>query len=242
MGNIIVVASGKGGVGKSMFSVNLGATLAQKGKKVVLIDMDWGLRNLDIYLGLENRAVYDVADVMSGICRVKQALIKDRRFDGLHLIAAAFDKDKVNVDRKMMVEFCEKLKDSFDYIILDAPPGLGEGFELAASAAEIAIIITTAEHVSLRTADSLDKILQKSGVKKRLCIVNKVKFDLIGKGILPSVTQISDILKPPMLGIIQYDENIHISTNKGVPVVLKKSSYIADNFVNIADRLDEFNK
>lgn len=242
MSNIILVASGKGGVGKTMFSANLGAKLAQKGHKVVLIDMDFGLRNLDICMGLENRVVYDLSDVLSGMCRIKQALIKDRRFENLYLISAAFDKGKTDITPKHIQILCEKLEDRFDYIILDAPAGIGEGFELASAAAEIAIIITTPEYVSLRTADSLDKLLVKSGISKRYYVINKIKIDLIERGVVPGIGEISDILKPEMLGAVQYDENIHIAYNNGTPVVLREGSYIERNFNNIAERLIEISK
>lgn len=242
MSNIIVVASGKGGAGKTMCSANLGAKLAQKKKKVALIDMDLGLRNLDLCLGLENRVVYDVADVMSGICRIKQALIKDRRFENLYLIAAAFDRTKVDLTGQDVKLLCDKLCEKFDYIIIDSPSGLGEGFELAAAAANTALIVTTPEYCSIRTADKMDKLLKNMGIINRAYVVNKAKAELMGQGVVPSITEMSDMLKLPMLGVIQYDENIHIASNNGTPVVLQKGSYIEENFDNIADRLVEFIK
>ena len=159
MGNVIVVASGKGGVGKTMFTANMGAKLAQKGNKVVLIDMDLGLRSLDICLGLENRVVYDLSDILSGLCRIKQALIKDRRFGEFYIISATYNTEKVDITPIHMKVLCERLKEKFDYIIFDAPAGVGSGLELAMSVADLAIIVTTPEYVSLRAADNLDSIM-----------------------------------------------------------------------------------
>ncbi len=239
MSSIILIASGKGGVGKTMLAANLGAKLAQKGKKVVLIDMDLGIRSLDICLGLENRVVYDLSDILSGLCRIKQALIKDRRFDDFYLISAMYDKEKVEITPLHMKVLCERLKERFDYIIFDAPGGIGEGFELAAKVADTAIIVTTPEYVALRAADNLDAILLKKGIKNRMYVVNKIKKDLIEVGAFPSITKISGMLKPQMLGAIQYDDNIHIAYNNGIPIVLKENSYIEENFNNIANRLME---
>ncbi|MGP1570316.1 MAG: septum site-determining protein MinD [Eubacteriales bacterium] len=237
MSNIIAVASGKGGVGKTMFAANIGAKLAQKGNKVVLIDMDLGLRSLDICLGLENRVVYDLSDILSGLCRIKQALIKDRRFGDFYLISAAYDKKKVDITPMHIKVLCDRLKEKFDYIIFDAPAGIGEGLELAATVADIAVIVTTPEYVAIRAADNLDAKLVEKGVKKRAYVVNKIKCNLIELGELPSITDISNLLKPQMIGAIQYDESIHISYNSGVPIVLDSSSYIESNFNNIANRL-----
>ena len=239
MGNVIVVASGKGGVGKTMFTANMGAKLAQKGNKVVLIDMDLGLRSLDICLGLENRVVYDLSDILSGLCRIKQALIKDRRFGEFYLISATYNTEKVDITPLHMKVLCERLKEKFDYIIFDAPAGVGSGLELAMSVADLAIIVTTPEYVSLRAADNLDSIMLRNGIKKRVYVVNKIKVDLIEMGMLPSITEIRSILKPPMLGAIQYDDNIHIAYNNGTPIVLRENSYIERNFDKIVDRLIE---
>lgn len=239
MSNIIAVASGKGGVGKTMFSANIGAKLAQKGNSVVLIDMDLGLRSLDICLGLENRVVYDLSDILSGLCRIKQALIKDRRFGDFYLISAAYDKTKVDVTPLHIKVLCERLKEKFDYIIFDAPAGIGDGLDLAVGVADVVVIVTTPEYVALRAADNLDGKLMEKGIKKRAYVVNKIKCNLIELGELPSITEISNLLKPQMLGAIQYDESIHVSYNSGMPIVLDEQSYIDENFNNIANRLIE---
>ncbi|QHI73325.1 septum site-determining protein MinD [Aminipila terrae] len=237
MGKVILIASGKGGVGKTVFTTNAGAALAQKGYKVVLIDMDMGLRNLDLCLGLENKVVYDIADALTGLCRIKQALIRDRRFEELYLISAAHHKDKGDLTPLHMKILCEKLKERFDYILIDSPAGIGDGLKLAAAGADIGVIITAPEHVAVRDADTLDRMLLELGIKERMYIVNKVKADLMSLGVVPNISEINDILKPPMAGIIQYDDNIHIAANNGIPVVLKKGTYIEENFNNIVERI-----
>ena len=239
MGKVILIASGKGGVGKTVFTANAGAKLAQKGYKVALIDMDMGLRNLDLCLGLENKVVYDIADALTGLCRIRQALIKDRRFENLYLISASQHKDKGDLTPLHMKIFCEKLKERFDYILIDSPAGIGEGFELAAAGAEVGIVITTPEHSSLRDADTMDRVLKEAGIDNRMYVINKVKAELMSLGIVPTISEINETLKMYMAGIIQYDDNIHIAANNGIPVVLKKDTYIEENFGNIVDRIIE---
>ncbi|QIB69869.1 septum site-determining protein MinD [Aminipila butyrica] len=239
MGKVILIASGKGGVGKTVFTANAGAALAQKGYKVVLIDMDMGLRNLDLCLGLENKVVYDIADALTGLCRIKQALIRDRRFEELYFISAAHHRDKGDLTPLHMQVLCEKLKARFDYVLVDAPSGIGDGLKMAAAGADTGVIITTPEHVAVRDADTLDRILQGMNIKERMYIVNKVKADLMNLGVVPNISEINDMLKMPMTGIIQYDDNIHIAANNGIPVVLKKGTYIAENFSHIVERMVE---
>ncbi len=239
MGKVILVASGKGGVGKTIFTVNIGAELAQQGYKVVLVDMDMGLRNLDLCLGLENKVVYDIADALTGLCRIKQALIRDKRFEELYFISAAHNKNKGDLTPLHVKILCEKLKEKFDYIIIDAPAGIGDGLKLAAAGADNAVIVTTPEYASVRDADAADRALTELGVQNRMCVVNKVKAELMNMGILPDIREISELLKPYMAGIIQYDDNIHIAANNGIPLVLKKDTYIQENFRNIARRVTE---
>lgn len=239
MGKVILVASGKGGVGKTVFASNAGAKLAQEGYKVVMIDMNMGLRNLDIYLGLENKVVYDVADVMSGVCRIKQALIKDRRFPELYLMSAPQNKQKAEITPLHMKVLCSKLKRSFDYIIVDAPAGIDEGLAIAAAGADAAVIVTVPEYAAVRDADAVDQILLQIGIKKRTYVINKVMANLIRTGLVPSIAEIADIMRPEMAGIIQYDENIHIAANNGLPIVYKVGTYIEKNFKKIMDRVIE---
>lgn len=237
MGKVILIASGKGGVGKTVFTTNIGATLAQQGKKVVLIDMNMGLRNLDICLGLESKVVYDVADVLSGMCKIKQALIKDRRFPELYLMSAAQYKEKADITPLHMKILCEKLKQSFDYIIVDAPAGIDDGLSMAAAGADSAVIVTVPEYAAVRDADMLDRVLLDMGIKERCYVVNKIKPELFRSGLVPSLTEIAETLRPKMAGIIQYDDNIHISANNGIPIVIQPGTYIHANFANIANRI-----
>lgn len=237
MGKAIVVTSGKGGTGKTLFTANIGALLAVDGKKVALIDMDMGLRNLDLYLGLESRVVYNVMDVLSGMCRIRQALIKDRRFDHLYLMAAAPTGDDRDITPLHMEILCEKLKKDFDYIIIDSPAGIGEGLTLAATGADSAVIITEAELASIRDADSVDGELRRMGIEERYAVINKVNGQLMALGAVPSISSVTRGLRVEIAGIIQYDDNVFIATNRGVPIVLKPGTYIERNFRKILGRI-----
>ncbi len=237
MGKVILIASGKGGVGKTVFASNAGAKLAQEGYKVVLIDMNMGLRNLDICLGLENRVVYDVADVLTGVCRIKQALIKDRRFPELYLMSAPQNKQKAEITPLHMKVLCNKLRRNFDYIIVDAPAGIGEDLAIAAAGADSAVIITVPEYAAVRDADMLDQVLNELGIKKRTYVINKVMANLIATGLVPGIADIAEAMRPEMAGIIQYDENIHIAANNGLPIVYREGTYIEKNFKNILERI-----
>lgn len=237
MGKVIVVASGKGGTGKTLFTANLGAVLALRGKRVVLVDMDMGLRNLDLYLGLESKVVYNVMDVLSGMCRIKQALVRDKRFESLYLIAASPSRDERDITELHMQVLCEKLEEAFDYIIIDAPAGIGDGFELAAAAADQAIVVTEAETAAIRDADVVDRELARLHIDNKCCIFNKVKGDLMSMGVIPGIGSLSRELRMNVAGIIQYDDNILVSANHGVPIVMKEDSYITRNMERIADRI-----
>ncbi len=239
MGKVILIASGKGGVGKTVFASNAGAKLAQQGYKVVLIDMNMGLRNLDICLGLENKIVYDVADVLSGVCRIKQALIKDRRFPELYLMSAPQNKQKTEITPLHMKVLCNKLKRNFDYIIIDALTGIDEGLTLAAAGADSAVIVTVPEYAAVRDADALDQLLLEMGITKRMYVINKVMANLMGTGLIPSISEIAESMRPDMAGIIQYDENIHLAANNGLPIVYKEGTYIEKNFCKILERIIE---
>jgi len=237
MSHVILIASGKGGTGKTFFASNMGALLAMKGKKVVLIDMDMGLRNLDLYLGLENMVVYNVMDVISGVCKIKQALIRDKRFDELFLMAASPMKDLRDITPLHMQVLCEKLKEEFDYVIIDAPAGIGDGLEVAASPADTAIIVTEPDNASVRDADIMDKLLTDIGVARRFCVLNKVNAELMAIGAVPGVLSVAKELRIEIAGIIQYDTNIIIANNRGIPIVVKQDSYIAENLNKIVERV-----
>lgn len=238
MGKVIVVASGKGGTGKTMFSVNLGATLAKMGRTVVMIDLDMGLRNLDLYFGLENNVVYDVQDVLTGVCKIKQALIKDKNFYGLYLMAASPDRSDGYLTPLHMKVLCDKIKAEYDYVIIDAPSGIDDGLVLAAAGADEAIIVCTPDYSAIRDADNLDRELTKLGIEKKSLIVNNVDAELMAEGYAPKLRDITTMLKPELIGVVQNDQNIRVSTNLGVPIVIKDGTYISENFRNIAARIE----
>lgn len=216
---IIVVTSGKGGVGKTTTSANLGTGLADLGKKVCLIDTDIGLRNLDVVMGLENRIVFNLVDVVEGNCRFRQAIIKDKRHQGLYLLPSAQLKDKTAVSPAQMIKLIELIKADFDYIILDCPAGIEQGFKNAIAGANRAIVVTTPEVSAIRDADRIIGLLQANDMKKIELIVNRVKFDMIKRGEMMSPDDVVDILSVPLLGIVPDDENIVVSTNNGEPIV-----------------------
>lgn len=237
LGEVILLASGKGGVGKTTITANLGATLALSGLKVVLIDLNMGLRNLDIYLGLENEVLFDVADVISGVCTVKKALIRDDRFKNLFLLSAAQYKEVVGITPGHMRVLYRKLKESFDVILVDGPVGMGEDLKLSSAGVDRAIVVVSPDYNALRNGDAVDRKLQDMGLQNRCHLVNMVKPELFGRNIVPGLGEISDILRTSMAGIIQYDENINIANNKGYPIVCKSDTYISRNFNTISKRL-----
>jgi septum site-determining protein MinD len=237
LGKIIISASGKGGVGKSVFTVNLGATLAERGVKVVMIDMNLGLRNMDIYLGLESKVIFDVADVLGGLCGYRRAVLRDKRFPCLHMIPATQNRRKFSFDEASVAAFYAKLSESYDYVLVDGPAGVDRDLMLAAAGGDVAVIVTMLEHVALRDADMADRVLSEAGVSQRACVLNKVNRELMRSGLFPSFEDVSARVRSPLIGIIQYDENINISANCGVPIVYQRGSYIEENFNRIADRL-----
>ncbi len=237
MGEVILVASGKGGTGKTVFTANAGAVLAQKGYKVVMIDMDMGLRNLDICMGLESKVIYDVSDIMMGLCRIKKALIKDKRFKELYLISSPQHRDEGEITPLHMKVLCNKLRENFDYVLIDAPSGIDDGFMISVAGADRAVIVTVPEYTALRDADLLDRILNEQGIKNKVFVLNKVKAELIASGLVPGLSEVAEMLRLDMAGIVQYDDNIHIAANNGVPIVLKHDSYITENLYNIVERI-----
>lgn len=237
MGEVILLASGKGGIGKTTFTANLGATLALHGAKVVVMDLNMGLRNLDIYLGLENEVLFDVADVISGVCNIRKALIRDIRFPDLYLLSAAQYKEVFGITPAHMKMLCDRLKENFDVILIDGPVGVGNDFRLCCAGVDRAIVVVSPDYSALRNGDMVDRKLQDMGIQSRCYIVNMVKPELFGRNVVPDLGEIADIFRIPMAGIIQYDENINIANNKGYPVVCKRDTYIARNFDMIGKRL-----
>lgn len=237
MGKVLLIASGKGGTGKTMFAANLGATYALQGKRVVVIDMDMGLRNLDLYFGLENYVVYDVYDVMTGVCHIKQALIRDKRFDELYIMGASPERGKGDLTPLHVKVLCDKLRENFDYVIIDAPSGIDDGLVVASAGADVAVLISTPEYASLRDVDMLDRELLKLGLREHYLVLNKVDAEMMSAGYIPKLREITNMIRTELIGIIQSDENINISTNLGLPIVLKDDTYIRKNFEHIAERL-----
>lgn len=238
MGEVIVITSGKGGVGKTTTTANIGAGLVNLGKKVVVIDADIGLRNLDVVLGLENRIVYDLVDVVTGQCRLKQALIKDKRFDGLYLIPAAQTKDKDAVSEQQMVDLCNELRETHDYILIDCPAGIEQGFKNAIAGADRAVVVTTPEISAVRDADRIIGLLEAAEIENPKLIVNRIRPDMVRRGEMMDLEDMKDILAIEVLGIVPDDENVVISTNRGVPTVSDEDSFSGQAFRNIALRIN----
>ena len=238
LGKTIVIASGKGGTGKTMFSANLGATLARRGRRTVLVDMDTGLRNLDLYLGLENNVVYDVSDVLNGVCRIKQALVKDKSFPGLFFMAASPKPDDGEITPLHVKVLCDKLKQIFDYVIIDAPAGLDDGLAIALGGADEVIMVITPEYSSMRDCEVVTMALKEYGIGFVHYILNKVNTRLMKAGLAPSLKEFPRTITDKIIGLVQEDENIHISTNMGVPIVFMEDTYIANNFDPLAKRIE----
>lgn len=238
MSEVIVVTSGKGGVGKTTTSANIGCGLALEGKKVVLVDSDIGLRNLDVVMGLENRIVYDLVDVIEGTCRLKQALIKDKRYPGLFLLPAAQTRDKNAVSPEQMKKLCQNIKDmGFEYIIIDCPAGIEQGFKNAVAGADRAVVVTTPEVSAVRDADRIIGLLEANGISNPGLIVNRLRVDMVKRGDMMSVEDVKEILSVDVLGVVPDDEDVVITTNKGEPAVTEENSRAGRAYRNITLRL-----
>ena len=237
MSEVYVITSGKGGVGKTTTSANLGAGLALKGKKVVLVDADIGLRNLDVVMGLENRIVFDIIDVIEGKCRLKQALIKDKRYSTLHLLPAAQTKDKDAITPEQMKKLCEQLREEFDYVILDCPAGIEQGFKNAIAGADKAIVVTTPEVSAVRDADRIIGLLEAAEVRNPMLILNRIKVNMVKRGEMMALEDVTEILAIDVLGVVPDDESIVISTNRGEPCVADESSFAGQAFRDIVRRM-----
>jgi len=238
MGETLVITSGKGGVGKTTTTANIGTGLATMGKKVVLVDTDIGLRNLDVVMGLENRIVYDIVDVVHENCRLKQALIKDKRFESLYLLPAAQTKDKTAVSEQQMKKLCQDLEQEFDYVVVDCPAGIEQGFKNAIAGARYAIVVTTPEVSAVRDADRIVGLLEAAELRNPKLIINRIKPLMVKKGDMMSIEDIIDILAVELLGAVPDDEFIVVSTNRGEPAVLEKGTSKAGlAFSNISRRI-----
>ena len=237
MGEVIGITSGKGGVGKTTTTANLGSALAMRGKKVVLLDTDIGLRNLDVVMGLENRIVYDIVDVIEGKCKLRQALIKDKRFTDLFLLPAAQTRDKDAINEDEMIRLTQRLKEEFDYIIVDCPAGIEQGFKNAISGADRAIVVTNAEISSIRDADRIIGLLEASNIRNPELIINRIRPDMVKRGEMMDVEDILDLLSIDLIGVVPEDENIITQTNKGEPAVANKKAASGKAYIEIARRI-----
>ena len=219
MSEVIVITSGKGGVGKTTTTANVGTGLAMLNMKVVMIDTDIGLRNLDVVLGLENRIVYNLVDVVEERCRLKQALIKHKKYDNLYLLPSAQTRDKDAVTPEQMKKLVDELRSEFDYILLDCPAGIEQGFRNAIAGADRALVVTTPEVSAIRDADRIVGLLEANDLRKIDLIINRLRVDMVKRGDMLSVDDVCDILSVNLIGVVPDDENIVISTNQGEPLV-----------------------
>ena len=238
MSEVIVITSGKGGVGKTTTNANIGTALARAGNKVVMIDTDLGLRNLDLLLGLENRIVYTIVDVVEERCKLKQALVKDKKNPNLCLLAAAQTRDKTAVTEEQLKEICDKLKKDFDFILVDCPAGIEQGFQNAVAGATEAIVVTTPEMSAVRDADRIIGLLEaKEEIKSYKLLLNRVRPNLIKSNDMMSVEDVVEILSAELIGIIPEDTGIITSTNKGEPIVNDEKSLAGTAYRNVAKEL-----
>ncbi len=234
---VITITSGKGGVGKTTATANLSAALAMRGKRVVAIDADIGLRNLDVVMGLENRIVYDLVHVVEGTCRLRQAMIKDKRLETLFLIPAAQSRDKNAVKPQDMIDVCEQLRPDFDFVLVDSPAGIEQGFRNAIAPADLVLIVTTPEVSAVRDADRIIGLVEAEEKGPARLIVNRLRPGMVQRGDMLDTADVLDVLSIDLLGIVPDDESIITSTNRGVPVVMENNSRAGQAFRNIAARL-----
>ena len=234
---VVTVTSGKGGVGKTTATANLGVALARMNKRVVLIDADIGLRNLDVVMGLENRIVYDLVDAVEGRCKLRQAMIKHKQFAELYLIPAAQTRDKTAVSPADMIQVADKLRPEVDFILVDSPAGIERGFRNAVAPADEVLIVTNPEVSAVRDADRIIGLIEAAGKGPGKLILNRVKLEMIRKGEMLSADDVTDILAISLIGIVPEDEGVVPASNSGIPVTLNENSRAGMAFRNIARRL-----
>lgn len=236
-GKVVTISSGKGGVGKTTATANLGISLASLGKKVVVIDADIGLRNLDVIMGLENRIVYDLVDIVEGRSKLRQAMIKHKKFDDLFLIPAAQTRDKMAVSPENMVKLTDELREDFDYVMIDSPAGIERGFRNALEPADEVLIVTNPEVSAVRDADRIIGLIEAADKGPGMLIINRLKSDMVKKGEMLSSEDVFDILGLAIIGIIPEDELVLSASNSGVPVTLNMQSKAGMAFNNVARRV-----
>ncbi|MCM3388077.1 septum site-determining protein MinD [Ureibacillus chungkukjangi] len=238
MGVAIVITSGKGGVGKTTTTANLGTALALQGKKVCLVDTDIGLRNLDLVLGLDNRIIYDLVDVVEGRCKIHQALVKDKRVDEkLFLLPAAQTTDKNAVNPEQMKSLVDELKREYDYVLIDCPAGIEQGYKNAVAGADRAIVVTTPEISAVRDADRIIGLLEQENIEPPKLIINRIRKDLMKTGDALDINEITTHLSVDLLGIVIDSEDVISSSNKGEPIVMDPNSKASLGYRNIARRI-----
>ena len=236
MGEVIVVTSGKGGVGKTTTTANVGTGLAKLDKKVVLIDTDIGLRNLDVVMGLENRIVYNLVDVIEGNCKINQAFIKVKGYNNFYLLPSAQTRDKTAVNPEQMKKLTDQLKEEFDYVIIDCPAGIEQGFMNAIAGADRALVVTTPEVSAVRDADRIIGLLEANEISRIDLIVNRLRMDMVKRGDMMNVDDVTEILAVNLIGAVPDDEQIVVSTNQGEPLV-GSNSLAGQAYANISKRI-----
>lgn len=238
MGEAIVITSGKGGVGKTTTAANIGTALALLGKKVVMVDTDIGLRNLDVVMGLENRIIYDLIDVAEGRCRLPQALVKDKRFEELYMLPAAQTKDKHAISPDAVKQIVTELKQDFEYVIIDCPAGIEQGFRNAVAGADKAIVVTTPENAAVRDADRIIGLLEKEQhIEPAKLVINRIRPGMVKKGEMLDIDEICSVLAIDLLGVVPDDEYVIKAANSGEPTVMNPNSRAAVAYRNIARRM-----
>lgn len=236
-GKVVTITSGKGGVGKTTATANIGAALASYGQKVVCVDADIGLRNLDVVLGLENRIVYDLVDVVEGRCRLRQAMIRDKHLSDLFLIPAAQTRDKSAVSPSDMVRLCDELRPDYDWILIDSPAGIERGFRNAIAPADTVLVVTNPEVSAVRDADRIIGLIEAEEKGPARLVINRLKPEMVRRGDMLSAEDVLDLLAVELIGLIPEDEHVVMSTNQGTPIVLNGKSKAGQAFRDIARRL-----
>ncbi len=236
-GQVVTITSGKGGVGKTTATANVGVALARRGQRVACVDADIGLRNLDVVMGLENRIVYDLVDVIEGRAKMRQALIKDKRLPELQLLPAAQKRDKTAVTEKQFVKLCDDLKKEFDFVLVDSPAGIESGFKYSVAPADQVLIVVTPEVSSVRDADRVIGLVEAHEKSAPKLIINRLRPSMVKRGDMLDTSDVLEILSIDLLGIVPEDEAIITSTNKGHPVALEDHSPAGAAFTRIAQRL-----
>src|SRR5205809_7147887 len=234
---VITITSGKGGVGKTTTTANIGTALALQGKRVAVVDSDIGLRNLDAVLGLENRIVYDLLDVVEDQCRLRQALINNNRLPELHLLPAAQTRDKNAVNSVQMEQLCQQLRAEFDFVVIDSPAGIEQGFRNAIVGADEIIIVANPEMASVRDADRIIGLVEAAGKPEPCLILNRLRPEMVKRGDMMDVADVLEVLGIDLIGIIPEDEMIIVATNKCEPNVYEKRSRAGRSFLNAAQRI-----